>query len=319
MPRAHRITTRPSERQVRVESGGQVLAESNRAIELDETGLPTRFYLPREDVRMDLLTPTDTTSLCPFKGDASYFSAPGADGRVLGLRGAVGGGREADRGPARAVAGPGRRLRRRREAELAHAHGALGGAGGEPAVAAVARRSRSATSSPLVIRSVMVQAPLLSFAVLRTPATVTVTCPVAAFAAAPRSLRVVVRPRRDAVADVIFSPAAALAGRTATPPVGRAASSGALAGTSAIGLVGVTAGGVVSITKSVSSFRRDRDVLLARHDRVGAVGERLRGVGGEPAALPEGGQRRTPARAGDGQRDRREIAFGGPGDAFEMR
>lgn len=75
---AHRVTTRPGTRRVRVERDGQVLAESSRAVELDETGLPTRFYLPREDVRMDLLTPSDTTSHCPFKGDATYFSAPGA-------------------------------------------------------------------------------------------------------------------------------------------------------------------------------------------------------------------------------------------------
>ena len=74
---AHRITTRPSDHRIRVEAGGEVLAESTRAVELDETRLPTRFYLPREDVRTDLLTPTDTTSHCPFKGDASYFSAPG--------------------------------------------------------------------------------------------------------------------------------------------------------------------------------------------------------------------------------------------------
>jgi uncharacterized protein (DUF427 family) len=75
---AHRITTRPSERHVRVLAGGEVLADSRRAVELDETGLPTRFYLPREDVRMDLLTPSATTTHCPFKGDATYFSAPGA-------------------------------------------------------------------------------------------------------------------------------------------------------------------------------------------------------------------------------------------------
>ncbi len=73
---AHRISTNPSESHVRVEANGQVLAESDRAIELHETGLPTRYYLPREDVRMELLTPTDTTSFCPFKGDASYYSAP---------------------------------------------------------------------------------------------------------------------------------------------------------------------------------------------------------------------------------------------------
>jgi uncharacterized protein (DUF427 family) len=75
----HQIETRPSARHVRVEHDGQVLAESDRALELDETGLPTRYYLPREDVRMDLLTPSDTTSHCPFKGDATYFSAPGVE------------------------------------------------------------------------------------------------------------------------------------------------------------------------------------------------------------------------------------------------
>jgi uncharacterized protein (DUF427 family) len=77
VPGAHRITTRPSTRHVRVEAGGQVLAESDRAVELDEVGLPTRYYLPREDVRVELLTPSATTSHCPFKGDATYFSAPG--------------------------------------------------------------------------------------------------------------------------------------------------------------------------------------------------------------------------------------------------
>ena len=75
----HRITTRPSTRHVRIESAGRVLAESDRAVELDETGLPTRYYLPREDVRTELLTPSPTVSHCPFKGDATYLSAPGVD------------------------------------------------------------------------------------------------------------------------------------------------------------------------------------------------------------------------------------------------
>jgi uncharacterized protein (DUF427 family) len=75
---AHRITTRPSSRNVRVQADGRLLAESDRAVELDETGLPTRFYLPRDDVRTDLLSASETTSHCPFKGDATYFSAPGA-------------------------------------------------------------------------------------------------------------------------------------------------------------------------------------------------------------------------------------------------
>ena len=76
---AHRITTHPFTGTVRVEKDGQVLAESSRAVALEETGLPTRYYLPREDVRTDLLTPSAATSHCPFKGDATYFSAPGAD------------------------------------------------------------------------------------------------------------------------------------------------------------------------------------------------------------------------------------------------
>ncbi len=75
---AHRITTRPCTRHVRVEREGQILAASDRAVALDETGLPTRLYLPRDDVRMDLLSPSETTSHCPFKGDATYCSAAGA-------------------------------------------------------------------------------------------------------------------------------------------------------------------------------------------------------------------------------------------------
>ena len=74
----HRIETRPSTQHVRVEHDGQVLAESDRALELHEGRLPVRYYLPREDVRMELLEPSPTRSHCPFKGDASYFSAPGA-------------------------------------------------------------------------------------------------------------------------------------------------------------------------------------------------------------------------------------------------
>ena len=76
---AHRITTHPFAGTVLVrDKDGEVLAESSRAVALEETGLPTRYYLPREDVRTDLLTASETTSHCPFKGDATYFSVPGA-------------------------------------------------------------------------------------------------------------------------------------------------------------------------------------------------------------------------------------------------
>jgi uncharacterized protein (DUF427 family) len=75
MASGHTITITPAELHVEVSLAGQKLAESDRPVLLDETGLPTRFYLPREDVRTDLLRPTDTATHCPFKGDASYWSA----------------------------------------------------------------------------------------------------------------------------------------------------------------------------------------------------------------------------------------------------
>lgn len=69
-----RITLHPHARRVRIVIDDTLLADTTRAIELRETGYPPRQYLPRDDVRMDLLTPTETTTNCPFKGDASYFS-----------------------------------------------------------------------------------------------------------------------------------------------------------------------------------------------------------------------------------------------------
>lgn len=56
----------------------RVLAESRRPLLLHETGLPVRYYLPPEDVHTELLTPSDTHTHCPFKGDASYWSLPEA-------------------------------------------------------------------------------------------------------------------------------------------------------------------------------------------------------------------------------------------------
>ncbi|GAA3487892.1 MULTISPECIES: DUF427 domain-containing protein [Streptomyces] len=76
--KGHRITVEQGTAHVRVVRGGQVLAESRRPLLLHETGLPVRYYLPPEDVRTDLLTPSDTSTHCPFKGDASYWSVPDA-------------------------------------------------------------------------------------------------------------------------------------------------------------------------------------------------------------------------------------------------
>jgi uncharacterized protein (DUF427 family) len=71
----HRVDVLRSSRHVRVEVDGEVLAETDRPLLLLETGLPARWYIPRGDVRFDLLTPTDTESTCPYKGIASYFTA----------------------------------------------------------------------------------------------------------------------------------------------------------------------------------------------------------------------------------------------------
>jgi uncharacterized protein (DUF427 family) len=69
-----RVDTVHSSRKVRVEVEGTVVAETTRPVVLFETGLPTRYYIPKLDVRMDLLEPTDTVTHCPYKGDATYWS-----------------------------------------------------------------------------------------------------------------------------------------------------------------------------------------------------------------------------------------------------
>jgi uncharacterized protein (DUF427 family) len=74
MKSGHTITIAPSELHVEVRLGGELLAATDRPVVLDETGLPTRYYLPREDVRMELLRPTSFHTTCPFKGEASYWS-----------------------------------------------------------------------------------------------------------------------------------------------------------------------------------------------------------------------------------------------------
>src|SRR6266540_481354 len=74
MTKGHSITITPADRHVEIVVNGEKVAESDRPVLLEETGLPTRYYLPREDVRADALRPTATESVCPFKGQASYWS-----------------------------------------------------------------------------------------------------------------------------------------------------------------------------------------------------------------------------------------------------
>ena len=69
----HRVDVLHSSRHVRVIVGGELVAESRRPRLLFETGLPTRYYLPRMDVRMDLLSPSETVTQCPYKGRTVHF------------------------------------------------------------------------------------------------------------------------------------------------------------------------------------------------------------------------------------------------------
>lgn len=69
----HRVDVLRSRRHVRVEVGGVVVAESDAPVLLFETGLPARYYLDQTDVRMDLLTPNEATTQCPYKGTARYW------------------------------------------------------------------------------------------------------------------------------------------------------------------------------------------------------------------------------------------------------
>jgi uncharacterized protein (DUF427 family) len=75
----HRVDIRHSSRHVRVERDGQVLAESARPVLVFETSLPVRTYLPRADVRLDLLEPSPTRTACAYKGVASYLARGGED------------------------------------------------------------------------------------------------------------------------------------------------------------------------------------------------------------------------------------------------
>lgn len=74
----HRIDVRATSQRVRVLAGEELLVESTHAKVLSETGLPNRYYLPREDVRVEL-RPSDTTAVCPYKGTSAYWSTDGLE------------------------------------------------------------------------------------------------------------------------------------------------------------------------------------------------------------------------------------------------
>jgi len=74
-----RVDILPSSRHIRVEVDGIVVAETRQPRLLFETGLPTRYYVPLVDVRMNLLRPSSSHSHCPYKGTAEYWSLEAPD------------------------------------------------------------------------------------------------------------------------------------------------------------------------------------------------------------------------------------------------
>ena len=75
-----RVDALRSHRHVRVEVDGITLADTSSPVLLFETGLPTRYYIDRTDVAFEHLIPSDTQTLCPYKGTTSgYWSAHAGD------------------------------------------------------------------------------------------------------------------------------------------------------------------------------------------------------------------------------------------------
>jgi uncharacterized protein (DUF427 family) len=72
----HPITISPAGGKVRVTVAGRIVAESTRALRLEEEGYPPVYYLPRSDAEMSLLVRTTHYTYCPYKGDCTYYSIP---------------------------------------------------------------------------------------------------------------------------------------------------------------------------------------------------------------------------------------------------
>jgi uncharacterized protein (DUF427 family) len=72
----HPITISPVAGTVRVTVAGRIVAESARALRLEETGYPPVYYLPRSDADTSLLVRAAHQTYCPYKGDATYYSIP---------------------------------------------------------------------------------------------------------------------------------------------------------------------------------------------------------------------------------------------------
>lgn len=78
----HPITITPTGKRVVVRVNGDVVADTTDALQLQEATYPAVQYIPLKDVLQDVLTRTDTSTYCPFKGDAAYYSVTTGGGTV---------------------------------------------------------------------------------------------------------------------------------------------------------------------------------------------------------------------------------------------
>jgi uncharacterized protein (DUF427 family) len=81
----HPITVTPTEGRVVVKVDGQIVADSRNALTLAEASYPPVQYIPRSDIRMDMLARSTHQTHCPYKGDAAYYGlhvGPGTDNAV---------------------------------------------------------------------------------------------------------------------------------------------------------------------------------------------------------------------------------------------
>ncbi|OYV24205.1 MAG: hypothetical protein B7W97_00645 [Mycobacterium sp. 20-66-4] len=79
----HPIAVEPTKGRVQVRINGELVADTTAALELREASIPAVQYIPLVDVVSELLTRTDTTSYCPFKGDANYYSVTTSAGDTV--------------------------------------------------------------------------------------------------------------------------------------------------------------------------------------------------------------------------------------------
>ena len=78
----HPITIEPNAARVIVRVGERVVADTTAALNLRESTYPAVPYIPLADVDQEVLRPTDTSTYCPYKGDAAYYSLTLPDGEL---------------------------------------------------------------------------------------------------------------------------------------------------------------------------------------------------------------------------------------------